>query len=475
MSEDNYEGENQPLPKCVEAERAVLGAILLNPASADIACDILNGAVAAFFDDRHRCIFGAIVRLSKRGDPVDTVTIMSQLSKDNSLEDAGGVSYLAGLASAVPTSANIEHYCELVRDTYGLRKIISACASVEKEAFRGETPPDILAERFNYLMSKANAGVDTGTLSCLEDGFEEAVDSLTHTFHQRDSGGIPTGIPNIDGLFYGFHPGELTTLAAAPGGGKTALAMNIASNLAIHGKTSLIFSMEMPGADLRKRIVAMRGGIATSRLISGLMGVNELSERLNKAMNVPGQRNLWMDDSMTLGVGQIAARARRFAATRKLDLIIIDYLQLIQSEGQRGENRTAEVGRMARSLKNLTGELHVPILVMSQISRDGSRDTAPQLYHLRESGEIEAHSNNVIMMWKGEGWAVNLAVRKQRSGPVGETVLYFNRATQLFTDGENVPKDSEPPPPPPRKKSADEIIDGILEPVEEPDEDEYLF
>lgn len=460
---------NQIPPQAVEAERSVLGAMLLNPDVVDPVVEILRESPSdTFFVEAHQHIYRAILSLRSKSKPLDSVSLMEEMSRANTLESAGGVFAIANLTSSVPTSANYEHYAHLVLDAANRRRIIVEAQTLIENAYSSQEPPESLVDEFNLCMAMRVQCVAPDNISTFEECLELAVDKIDRMYKTGNVGGIPTGISRLDVLFRGFRPGELTVVAAPPSVGKTAFALNIISNLAKMGKKTLIFSMEMPKEDLVQRVIYQRGSISEHWVLNRMISPEELSSRLNKAMT-PDMKNIYMDDTMALTVKQIIARIRKHVAAHNTDLIVIDYLQLIATQRNGRESRAEEIGRVTREIKNIAGALKIPIVLLSQVTREGAKSEELQLYHLRESGDIEAHANNVLMLWRGEDKIVYCAIRKQRNGPTGKADLVFDRAIQLFRD--YTPEDGDVM----KKKSEKDVVEDLLGPVGkvEPEQEEF--
>jgi replicative DNA helicase len=444
-------------PQSIEAERSVLGAMLLNPEAVGTAIEILkDDAVGAFYAEPHQLIYTAIAGLYRDATPVDVVTLMERLNRDGAVEKAGGVSYIADLSGAVPTSANVEHYAKIVLDAAVLRRLISACSNLAGEAY--ESPGDV-----NVLLDKAEAAMfsiaETRQLSPIYpvgDLVSDAIDRIDAIMRSHKGyTGVPSGFHELDLLLSGFQPSDMIVLAARPSVGKTAFSLNIASHVAIHEKKSvLVFSLEMSKEQLVQRLLCMAGGIDSQRLRSGYLARKEFPKvqlGANKLSTAP----IFIDDSPNISILELRSKARRHAAQRSLDLIVIDYLQLMRAPG-RTESRQTEIAEISRSIKGIARELRVPVIALSQLSREAEKDDtgAPKLSHLRESGAIEQDADVVIMLSRpaaykrqgsgdddddgggagGHDKLIHVNIAKQRNGPTGKLDLFFDRNTQRFQD-----------------------------------------
>ncbi|GMU92744.1 MAG: replicative DNA helicase [Candidatus Hydrogenedentota bacterium] len=440
-------------PHNIEAERSVLGAMLLNPEAVGTGIEILKDDPAnTFYSEHHQLVYSAVLSLYRKNIPIDVVTLLEQLNRDGALEKAGGASYVAELAGAVPTSANIEYYARIVLDTAVLRRLISACSQLAGEAY--QTPDDV-----NELLDRAEAAMfsiaETRQLSpifSVGDLVPDAIDRIEAIIRaHKGYTGLPSGFHRLDEMLSGFQPSDMIVLAARPSVGKTAFALNVASHVAVHEKKSvLIFSLEMSKEQLVQRLLCMAGGIDSQRLRSGWLARNEFPKvqlGANKLSTAP----IFIDDSPGITILELRSKARRHAATHNVDLIVIDYLQLMRAPS-RSESRQTEIAEISRSIKGIARELRVPIVALSQLSREAEKDDtgAPKLSHLRESGAIEQDADVVLMLsrppaHKRQGpdddedesshdKLIHVNIAKQRNGPTGRLDLYFDRNTQRFLD-----------------------------------------
>ncbi|MDZ4859876.1 MAG: replicative DNA helicase [Candidatus Hydrogenedentes bacterium] len=447
-------------PQSIDAERSVLGAMLLNPEAVGTAIEVLkDDAASVFYAEPHQLIYDGILKLYRSATPVDVVTLMEQLGRDGTIEKAGGVSFIAELAGAVPTSANIEYYARIVQDAAVLRRLIFACTTLVGEAY--ESPGDV-----NTLLDKAESAMfsiaETRQLSpifSVGDLVPDAIDRIEAIIRSHKGyTGVPSGFHQLDQMLSGFQPSDMVVLAARPSVGKTAFSLNIASFVAIHEKKSvLVFSLEMSKEQLVQRLLCMAGGIDSQRLRSGYLARNEFPKvqlGANKLSNAP----IFIDDTPNISILELRSKARRHAAQHSVDLIVIDYLQLMRAPG-RTESRQTEIAEISRSIKGIARELRCPVMALSQLSREAEKDDAgtPKLSHLRESGAIEQDADVVIMLsrppaFKRQGGGgggdddddsggggghenlIHVNIAKQRNGPTGKLELYFDRNTQRFQD-----------------------------------------
>ncbi|WEV45056.1 replicative DNA helicase [Streptococcaceae bacterium ESL0687] len=439
-------------PQDLEAEQAVLGAIFLDADRLIEVREYLD--LADFYKVAHRTIFRNMIKLSDEKEPIDVLTVRNALEKDGELENIGGVSYIAELASAVPTSANAAYYAKIVAEKSLLRNLISNLTqSVEKAYAQEEDPYDILNEAENKLMDVAENKNRSGfkrISDLVNDSFEE-IDRLS----QQDNRitGLATGYPALDDLTTGLHEEELIILAARPAVGKTAFALNIAQNIGTKlDKSVAIFSLEMGAESLVKRMLAAEGRIESYNLRTGNLSRDDWNS-LTIAAGTLSNSGIYIDDTPGIKITEIRARARKLAQeTGNLGLILIDYLQLISGTGR--ENRQQEVSEISRQLKILAKELKVPVIALSQLSRgvEQRQDKRPVLSDIRESGSIEQDADIVAFLYREDYYAregeesesleedntVEVIIEKNRSGARGTVKLAFIKEYNKFVNLSNM-------------------------------------
>ena len=448
-------------PQNIDAERAVLGAMLLNPDAVGTALEILHeDTTHLFYAEAHQHIYEAMVSLFRKSMAVDAVTLVEQLTRDGSLDGCGGVTYISDLAGAVPTSANIEYYARIVLDAAVLRRLITTCTRLAGEAY--EMPSDV-----NTLLDRAEAGIfaiaETRQLSPIlkvADLLEESISRIEEVIKSHSGiTGLATGFQKLDEMLSGMQPSDMIVLAARPSVGKTAFALNVAAHATIQeAKSALLFSLEMSKEQLVQRLLCMEGQIDSSRLRTGFLASSEF-HKLPVAADKLSRAELYIDDTPNISVLELRSKARRHASQHGLDLIVVDYLQLMSSPG-RGENRQTEISEISRSIKGIARELRVPVVALSQLSREAEKDDTgiPKLSHLRESGAIEQDADVVLMLSRppaheaeGNENLIRLTVAKQRNGPTGKIDLLFDRPIQRFKslmrEGGRRPGSSDQPPP----------------------------
>ncbi|MCI8336247.1 MAG: replicative DNA helicase [Peptococcaceae bacterium] len=429
-------------PHNIEAEKAVLGACLLDK---DAIVYVLDQIKARdFYRDDHQVIFQCMVNLSAKGEPCDLVTVVEELRKQDNLERAGGVSYIATLADAVPSATAAVHYSKIVAETSLTRDLIHAAGEILAEGYAGSK------DAHELLMDAEKAIFDVSNRK-VSSNFDSIKDLSLQVFEQileiKASDGV-TGIPtftDLDRILSGLQKGDLIILAARPGMGKTSFAMNIAQQAGCkYGKTVAVFSLEMPNEQLVQRMLCTQAKVDQSKVRKGMLSGDEAG-RLSAALGPLSEANIFMDDTPGITITEMRAKARRLILEQgKLDLLVVDYLQLMQGS-RRIENRQQEISEISRSLKALAKELDVPVLALSQLSRLVERtNEPPNLSHLRESGALEQDADVVLFIHQpkstdDEGGStpqslVEVIVAKHRNGSVGSAQLAFFREYTRFAD-----------------------------------------
>jgi replicative DNA helicase len=433
----------KPLPNNLDAERSVLGAILLDNNALNAAIENLRAE--DFFLDQHRRVFTQMIALSEAQQAIDLITLTEELHRRGDLEASGGAPYLASLADGMPKVSNIEHYARIVKEKAMLRNLIHTTHNIQQRAFEGEDGADMIldnAESSIFLLAedRVKAGL-IPVKDIVRDNFER----LEKIFKEGKSiTGIPTGYVELDKLTSGLQPSELLILAARPSQGKTALALNLAENIAIRaGQPVAIFSLEMSKESLLQRLVASVAQIDAHKFRTGHLNRNDWTS-MTEALGVISNAPLWVDDAGSISVLEIGAKARRLKRDKGLSLLIVDYLQLITARGRFG-NRQEEVASISRGLKGLAKELQIPVLVLSQLTRAPERDErGPQLSDLRESGAIEQDADVVMFIYRPhffkagaspeEREETELRIAKQRNGPTDNVKFVFRSRLTRFEE-----------------------------------------
>ncbi len=425
---------DRTLPHNLDAERSVLGAILLHN-------DAINGAVEVlvpedFFREAHQQLFDKMIALSERGGAIDLVTLSEELDRGNALEKVGGPAYITRLVDGVPRSTNVEFYARIVKEKATLRRLITEAGRIASEAYDADRDAsEILDEAERGIFSIADARIGAGfvPLSQLVDSALDTVERLQQ--YKSLVTGVPTGFYDLDQRTSGMQPTDLVIIAARPSMGKTSFVLNIAQQAALeYGKTVGVFSLEMSKEQLFMRMLTSEARVDSQRLRQGMLLERDLPA-IAQAAEKLSMAKVFIDDSASIGVLEMRAKARRLKAEHDLHMIVIDYVQLMQGRG-RFENRQQELTSISRSLKGLAKELHVPVLLLSQLSRapEARADHRPQLSDLRESGALEQDADVVMFIYREDRYKgpededtgeAEIIISKQRNGPVGTVKLAF--------------------------------------------------
>jgi replicative DNA helicase len=439
----------RPVPHNLEAERALLGSILLDNSALNLALEGVGKD--DFFSEAHRITFDKMVAISEKNRTIDLVTLSEELAKEGQIERAGGAAYLAALTDGVPigTSVAVSEYCRIVKEKSILRRLINAGNNLISRCLEGTDDPDTLIDLAqSQVFDIAEQKIQSGFTN-IRDIFRPSFGTIENLLErgQRVTG-IETGFVDLDNMTSGLQPGELVVVASRPSLGKTALALNIAAYAAIKNhKTVGLFSLEMSKESLVIRLLCSEAETDSHRLRSGFSSREDWN-KLTRALGRLGDAPLLIEDTPALSIMQIRAKARRLKMEKGLDLLIVDYLQLVSGQG-RFENRTQEVSYISRGLKSIAKELKVPVLALSQLSRAPEQrlNQRPQLSDLRESGSIEQDADVVIFIFperkaageseaEGEvdrrGHPMKLIVGKQRNGPTGDIPVVFMRPYAKF-------------------------------------------
>ena len=438
---------SETLPHSDDAERSVLGAVLLDNRQIHKAQEILTHE--AFYSDRHRRVFRALEDLAETGSALDLVTLREALQRSGELEACGGLAYLAGLVDGSARSANVEHYAKIVKEKMVLRELIRSAQQILTSAMRAEGSADqVLDDAEKAIFHVAEDRLKAGFLSMKVVG-ERSIKMIEDLTHRREPiTGIATGFVQLDEWTAGLQPADLVVLAARPSMGKTALALNIASHAALrHGRAVGIFSLEMSHQQLFSRLLCAEARVDAHRLRTGRIGKDEW-QRIIKTFAELSDAPMFIDDTPGIGMMEMRAKSRRLKLERGLDLLVVDYLQLMRGRG-RYESRQQEISDISRSLKEMAKELHVPIVALSQLSRAPEQrsagDKKPQLSDLRESGAIEQDADVVLFLFREELYKrddpdlkgkAELIIGKQRNGPTGSLDLHFIREFTSFVNPE---------------------------------------
>ena len=423
-------------PHSVEAEQSVLGGLMLDNSAWDTIADAVSAG--DFYRRDHKLIYTALGELAERGQPCDAVTVSELLERKGELDDAGGLAYLGQLARETPSAANIGAYAAIVRERAMLRELIRIGGEIASSAYQpeGRDASQLVDEAERQVFEIAEQGKRRGS------GFQQLKRILGKTIdrldelqkNEGDVTGLATGFTDMDSMTAGLQPGDLVIVAGRPSMGKTSLAMNIAEHAAIGLEKSVaIFSMEMSAEQLSFRMISSLGRVNQSNLRRGKFSDEDWS-RINSAVSVMSRARVFIDDTPALNPTELRARARRLKREHGLDLIVVDYLQLMQVTGT-AENRATEISEISRSLKALARELEVPVITLSQLNRSVEQrtDKRPVMSDLRESGAIEQDADLITFIFREEVYnkdsnrkgIADIIIAKQRNGPIGDVQLTF--------------------------------------------------
>src|SRR3989339_93370 len=432
-------------PQNVAAEQSVLGSMLIDKTAIVKGIEILKPD--SFYRDAHSFIFEAILDLFERGEPVDLVTVSEMLRKNGRIDAVGGTVYVTDLINSVPTAANIEYYAKILEEKAILRRLIEAGTFMVQEAF--EEP-----ENVELVLDRAEKTIFNIAMRKTREGFTKLDSVLKHVLVKIDSlygknqhiTGVPTGFTDLDNITAGLQNADLIILAARPSVGKTAMALNMAQNMAIRFNIPVaIFSLEMSKEQLAQRMLCSEAEINALQLKTATLP-DKGGKKLTKALSKLSEAPIFINDSSSITALEIGAKCRRLKMEKGLGLVMIDYMQLMQGRASRSDNRVQEISEIARSLKTLARELELPVIALSQLSRavEQRPDRIPRLSDLRESGEIEQTADVVMFIHREDyynpqserGNIAEIIIAKQRNGPIGVVELVFRKDVTKFCNKE---------------------------------------
>ena len=439
-------------PHSVEAEQGVLGSMLLSPRQAIAECvEKINEQY--FYIPAHQTIYSVLVDLWNAGQAIDLITFTQVLRDRNLLESVGGAAFVTSLFTFVPTAANLEYYLEIVRDKYILREIISAATESVRRAYEEQDEVNNLLDEVEQRIFAVGEDRFKGQLLSMKEQVMSTLESIEKLFENKGAiTGVSTGFRDLDKLTSGLHRSEMIVIAARPSMGKTALAMNIAEHAAIEAKLPVaIFSLEMSAQQLVQRMLCSRARVNLAKTRDGFLAEADFP-KLTHAASKLAEAKIFIDDTASLSILELRAKARRLKTQQDIQLIIIDYLQLVRSTSRRAQdNRQLEISEISGGLKGLAKELNIPIVVVAQLNRNpeirtGSGKGVPRLADLRESGSIEQDADVVGLLMREEYYAdtdeereelkgkAELIIAKQRNGPIGGVKLTFLNEFTRFVD-----------------------------------------
>jgi replicative DNA helicase len=444
-------------PHSVEAEQGVIGSMLISPRETIAECvEKINEEY--FYVPAHRTIYDVLVDLWNAGQAIDLITFTQVLRDRSLLDSVGGAAFVTNLFTFVPTAANVQYYLEIVRDKYILRQIISAATESVRRAYEEQDEVNNLLDEVEQRIFDVGEDRFKGQMLSMKDHAMQAIETI-EKLYERKGGitGISTGFVEFDQLTSGLHQSEMIVIAARPSMGKTALAMNIAEHVAINEKLPVgVFSLEMSSQQLVQRLLCSRARVNLRRVRDGFLGERDFPS-LTAAASKLAEAKMFIDDSASLSILELRAKARRLKAQQDVRLIIVDYLQLLRSTSRRAQdNRQLEISEISAGLKALAKDLKIPVIVVAQLNRQPEQRSGgkPRLSDLRESGSIEQDADLVGLLVRPELYEedeearvekageAELIIAKQRNGPVGEIPLTFLKEfTRFETRARNV---SEP-------------------------------
>jgi len=434
------------IPHSKEAEQSVLGSMFISKKALQKSLEILRDNV--FYFDKNEQIFQAMKRIDSKGESVDLTTVAEELNKNNSLDKIGGIEYLMEIIDSVPTAANIDDYIKIVEEKAILRNLIEEATNIITDSYKNTTSISEVIEEAEKRIFDVSKNIRSTEFKPIKDVlYKTQADLEKLAANKGDITGIPTGYYELDKITSGFHPHELIIIAARPGMGKTAIALNLVNNMAIGAKKSIaLFNMEMGAEQLATRMLSSVGQIDGNKLKTGNLEHSDW-KRLNEAISRLSKTKIFIDDTAGQTVGEIRSKCRRLATSPDgLDIVFIDYLTLIQGSSKNGANRQQEVADISRALKTMAMELDVPVIALSQLSRGIEQrvDKKPMLSDLRESGAIEQDADIVAFLHctdeerEKENSLMEFVIRKHRNGPLMDIPLIFQRATSTFVNVANV-------------------------------------
>jgi replicative DNA helicase len=446
-------------PHSVEAEQGVLGSMLISPHETIAECvEKINEEY--FYVPAHRTIYDVLVDLWNTRQGIDLITFTQVLRDRNLLDSVGGAAFVTNLFTFVPTAANVQYYLEIVRDKYILRQIISAATESVRRAYEEQEEVDSLLDEVEQKIFDVGEDRFKGQMLSMKDHAMQAIETIEKLYERKGSiTGISTGFVEFDRMTSGLHPSEMVVIAARPSMGKTALAMNIAEYVAINEKLAVgVFSLEMSSQQLVQRMLCSRARVNLQRVRDGFLGERDFPS-LTAAASKLAEAKMFIDDSASLSILELRAKARRLKAQHDVSLIIVDYLQLLRSTTRRAQdNRQLEISEISAGLKALAKDLKIPVIVVAQLNRQPEQRTGgkPRLSDLRESGSIEQDADLVGLLVRPELYEedeearvekageAELIIAKQRNGPVGEIPLTFLKEyTRFETRARNVSEPEE--------------------------------
>jgi replicative DNA helicase len=434
--------DSMTLPHSIEAEQEVLSAVFVDPTALDLLAEQIRQE--DFFQEKHGLIFDTMTRVYERNGTLDFVTLRQELKDTNRWEKVGGTQTLGALLERSGTSTNVAHYCQIVRQKAILRRMIEAARTIETEGFTDQSDVASYLERAEQSVFSVLEERHSTELRPIRDVVRASIGEIEKAFDAEGSvTGLGTGFRDLDNITHGLQKGDLVILAARPAMGKTSLALNMASNAAtLNGANVAIFSLEMPAEQLAMRMLAAQGRVDVSRMRGGYLEDRDWTQ-LTEAADTLSRASIYMDDTPGLTVSNLRAKCRRLHRREGLDFVMVDYLQLMGSQGNE-RSREQEISAISRALKHLAKELSIPVLALSQLNRgvESRTDKRPLMSDLRESGAIEQDADIIMFIYRDEVYNQNVEetqrgvaeviISKHRNGPTGTVNLKFWKTYTRF-------------------------------------------
>ena len=440
-------------PHSREAEVSLLGGLLIDKEAIVRVDDVVSSE--DFYEDRHQLIYTTVNELYQKHQAIDILTVSNALKDASKLDQIGGTSYLAELTNQVPTGAHVEEYAGIVRTKALHRRLIAVGQVVVKLGYQEAEEINQLIEQAETELFKVSHKHIKQDIASMEKILADSFTRLDELYHNKGQlRGVPTGFKDLDNLLAGFQASDLFVLAARPAMGKTALAVNLAYNVAVKSKLPVLyFSLEMSKEQLADRLLSVESGVNAWKIRTGNLSDTDF-EKIGQAMGVLAETNLYLDDSVGVTISQLRTKARREMNRHQLGLIIVDYLQLMagSSRFNHNDNRVQEISEISRGLKLIARELNVPVLAVSQLSRmvESRSPPHPMLSDLRDSGSIEQDADVVAFMYRDDYYnpentkkpnIVDIMIKKHRNGPTGKVEIYFDKDKQRYR---SLAKQTEP-------------------------------
>ncbi|MBX7152591.1 replicative DNA helicase [bacterium] len=447
-------------PQALEVEEAILGSLLIDETALTKVADFLDES--CFYKEAHRIIYAAMLKLYQAAQPIDLITVTEELKKENQLERIGGSYFLTGLTQKVPSASNIVHYSQIVLDKSRLRKLINVGSQIVTMAFQETEDASELIDSVEQQIFKISQDKSTQGFTALNPILHKAFEQI-ESFHHKPGGvtGVTSGFKSLDSMTSGFQNSDLVIVAGRPSMGKTALVLSIARNVAVDAKKPVgFFSLEMSSLQLVMRLLCAEAQVDAHKVRTGMLPPNDWS-KLSVSVGKLSKAPIYIDDTPGLNILELRARARRLKAEKQIELLVVDYLQLVSATTKSNATRQEEVAVISRSLKALAKELDVPILALSQLSRAVEQrggDKKPMLSDLRDSGSIEQDADLVMFVHREDYYATesmerqaelvpaDLIIAKQRNGPVGDVKVGFIKKFARFVEIDLSHAQEVPPP-----------------------------